>query len=749
MGMDSIYKLSILVNMVDSLSGPAAKVCGASDKMVEKLDKMANKGAELTKTGMAITGLGVSITKSILGPIEATFETRKAIGELASLGVKDLNTVEKAAKDFATTWSGTTRADFITAAYDIKSGIASLSDEGIAQYTTLAGVTAKATKATTAEMTSLFATGYGIYKDYYSDLSDLEFGEIFAAGLSKSVQLFKTTGSGMAQAISMLGGSATTAKVPLEEQLSILGMLQATMSGSEAGTKYRQFIAQAAKAGGELGISFVDANNKLLSMPEILGRIRDKYGETIDAVEKTELAKAFGSQEAVAVIDLLYGKTDSLTGSISDLQRNMSQGVAATKQMADAIQQTEPEKYDLLKQRFKETNLELGSQLLPALNSLLDFLLKCSNGLLNFTEKHPKLTKALAWLVLSIGLVITAFGGTIAVVGGAMAVWGRMVPVLTKMKSGFDTVRIASMYAKDYIWAFGSKAGAALKAAGKSTLTFVANLGKMAWQAIVTGVQALPSLIASVWSFTAALLANPVTWIVIGIMALIAVIILLWKNWDLVTASIKLGWAVTKNAFAKGVNAVIDLINWFIEKLNLIPGVNIPVIAKMKVDDTAVDNARKNLDSVKAAREVAKSDSNSKSAAMDNVKAYASGGIITTPTLATFAERVPEAAIPIDGSARSRSLWEMTGRLSGFTSDDEGPDKPKPINLRSILRGDKPKDNTDKTDAKDTGKKTVIQKLVVSVDFNRIKDIPRLMNLLDEICDQADSDEIGDVVLEV
>ena len=24
-------------------------------------------------------------------------------------------------------------------------------------------------------MTSLFATGYGIYKDYYSDLSDMEF----------------------------------------------------------------------------------------------------------------------------------------------------------------------------------------------------------------------------------------------------------------------------------------------------------------------------------------------------------------------------------------------------------------------------------------------------------------------------------------------------------------------------------------------------------------------------------------------
>ena len=67
------------------------------------------------------------------------------------------------------------KADFISAAYDIKSGIASLSDEGVAEFTSLAALTAKATKSTAGEMTSLFATGYGIYKDYYSDLSDMEF----------------------------------------------------------------------------------------------------------------------------------------------------------------------------------------------------------------------------------------------------------------------------------------------------------------------------------------------------------------------------------------------------------------------------------------------------------------------------------------------------------------------------------------------------------------------------------------------
>ena len=87
----------------------------------------------------------------------------------------------------------------------------------------------------------------------------------------------------MAEAIKTLGASATTAQVPLEEQLSILGMLQATMSGSEAGTKYKAFLKSAAKGGEELGLDFLDANNQLLSMPEILEQLRGKFGETMDA----------------------------------------------------------------------------------------------------------------------------------------------------------------------------------------------------------------------------------------------------------------------------------------------------------------------------------------------------------------------------------------------------------------------------------------------------------------------------------
>lgn len=352
MSLESIFKLSLVMNMVDHLSGPLAGIASRVGADVSKLDALGQTFGGFIKAGTAMQGAGSQITSAVLAPVEATFETRRALGELASLGVEDLDALESAARNFSDQWSGTTKADFISAAYDIKSGISSLSDEGVAEFTALAALTAKATKSTASEMTSLFATGYGIYKGYYDDLTDIQFGEMFSAGIAESVRAFKTSGTGMAQGIQSLGASATTANVPLEEQLAILGMLQATMGGAEAGTKYKAFLRSAAKGGEALGLSFLDANNQLLSMPEILEQLRGKFGETMDAAEKMELQKAFGDTEAVALIDLLYSKTGDLQDNILNLYDAMGQGTGVAQDMASAIQETEPERFARLQQRI-------------------------------------------------------------------------------------------------------------------------------------------------------------------------------------------------------------------------------------------------------------------------------------------------------------------------------------------------------------------------------------------------------------
>ena len=359
MGMESVFRLSVIMGLQDSLTSPLSDLAGNVTDTTKKLDEAFGT---VQKAGAALAGVGTGITAACMATVTSTFDTQDALGELSSLGVTDLKAVEDAAKSFSDTWAGTTKSDFITASYDIKSGIASLTDEGVAQFTELAALTGKATKSTTEEMGSLFATGYGIYKGAYNDMSDLEFGAMFSAGISTAVKNYKTAGSEMASSISALGATATNNNVSLEEQLSILGQLQKTMSGSEAATKYKSFLNQAASAGKKLGLSFVDANNQLLSTPEILEKLHGKYGDTIDAVEKQKLKEAFGTDEAVAMIDLLYNDIEGLSGGIDAMAESMKQGTSVTTEMAEAINNTPAQKFEVLKQQIHNNVEELGSK---------------------------------------------------------------------------------------------------------------------------------------------------------------------------------------------------------------------------------------------------------------------------------------------------------------------------------------------------------------------------------------------------
>ena len=144
------------------------------------------------------------------------------------------------------------------------------------------------------------------------------------------------------------------------------------MSGSEAATKYKSFLNTAASAGQKLGLTFLDTNNQLMSMPDILEQLRGKYGDTLDAMEKQELKEAFGTDEAIALIDLLYQNTDQLKSGIDDVSASMSQGVSVTEDMANAINNTPEQKFVNIKQKLQNVTEELGNGLLPTVNNAMD-----------------------------------------------------------------------------------------------------------------------------------------------------------------------------------------------------------------------------------------------------------------------------------------------------------------------------------------------------------------------------------------
>ncbi len=457
-------------NIERSYNSLDRSIAASSERINRNLDRIKS-GAKLVGVGLATLAIPALLAKT-------TFETQKALGEMRSLGIKDLEALSLAAEEFSNKWSGTTKPEFIAASYDIRSGIASLTDVGVAEFSKLAALTGKATKSTTAEMTSLFATGYGIYKNMYDDMGDLEFGALFSGGIAAAVKEFKTTGGQMAAGISTLGAMATTANIPLEEQLAILGMLQATMSGAEAGTKYKAFMKSAGKAADALGLKFTDNNNQFLGMVPILEKIRGKYGETLDAMEKQELQKAFGRIEALEVVDLFYNKIGNVTGNINKMGASLRSGTKLTEQMANAMNIDPGARLAVMAQRLHNLFEILGKTVLGVFAPAIAFVNRLLLSAQKVAKAFPRLTKVVL--------------GTAVVLGGLLVIGGAMLMIFGAIGMAIPAASIAMATFGGIATATGAAISAAFFAAFWPVTIGIAAIWalKRAWdRALIGGVR--------------------------------------------------------------------------------------------------------------------------------------------------------------------------------------------------------------------------------------------------------------------
>ena len=439
--MGKMMALGLILTAKDMLSPTIGKAMGHIDKYDSKIKAL---GKSMTKLGTVSLGAGLAIGSAISSSYDEFQELKKAQGEIESLGIGDrgIGAITKQAREFSNEFSGTTTPQFVKASYDIKSGISSLSDVGVGKFTALAALTAKATKSTTDQMTSFFAAGYGIYSKQFDDLSrrtiagwdalsqeekDIKFGETFSAGIGAAVKMFKTDGTKMQNAIEALGATATTSNVPFAEQLAILGGMQKSFaSGSEAATAYKGFLNGAAKAQEKLNMKFVDANNQLLSAPEILEKLRTKYGTVLDDMEKKEIKEAFGTDEGMKFITAFYGEIDELKSSIDGMGGAVQKGTSEVEKMAKAM--NKGNEMELLTQRINNLTTIVGSGFAPIINKIGDVIGDTALSVGKWMKEHEELTSVITIGIAVVGGLATALG----VVGISAGVFTMALPFLAK-----------------------------------------------------------------------------------------------------------------------------------------------------------------------------------------------------------------------------------------------------------------------------------------------------------------------------
>ncbi|WP_296059610.1 phage tail tape measure protein [uncultured Amphritea sp.] len=519
--MQALEKLMFAIGIVDQVSKPLAKI----DKQISSVAVHSRQG--FMNAGIGAAGLAASgyLLQRTLGP---ALEMQKALGEVESLGVhgKALSQLNRKAFMFSVKY-GESATDFVSSSYDIQSAIAGLTGNELSEFTNASGVLAKATKADAGTITDYMGTMYGIFKNDAAAMGKADWVNMVAGRTAAAVQMFKTTGAEMSGAFTSLGANANAAGIQLEEQMAILGTLQATMSGSEAGTKYKAFLAGVGKAQSSLGLQFTDSEGRLLPMLNVLEQIKGKFGDTLNVSESDALKSAFGSDEAVSMIKLLMADTDGLAGSIDSLGN--VKGLSKAEQMAKAM--VDP--WDRWSAGITAVQIGIGQSLLPVLNPLIEMLSDTLAEMAGWTQMYPNLTRWIGYAVLTIiGMTaaVAAFNLAIGVSQIAIAAWGV--------------------------------AGLALTGIMK-TLEMVMLLGK-----------------AAVWLFNAALWANPITWIVAAVILLIAAVGALIYYWDDLVSAI-----ASTDAFQFLLSIVESIVTWFkslggivdwvLDKLDAIPGIEL------------------------------------------------------------------------------------------------------------------------------------------------------------------------------
>ena len=122
--------------------------------------------------------------------------------------------------------------------------------------------------------------------------------------------------------------------------------------------------------------------------------------------------------------------------------------------------------------------------------------------------------------------------------------------------------------AKDAAHSFGKKVMEAGKKAAIAAATGLKSAAKglfnFARQATITAVTALPKLIAATWAWTVALLTNPITWIVLAIVAAVALLIYYWD--DLKAVGIA-AWNYLSEAAGSAWDSVTETVSGMIDSV--------------------------------------------------------------------------------------------------------------------------------------------------------------------------------------
>jgi TP901 family phage tail tape measure protein len=378
---------------------------------------------------------------------------------------------------------------------------------------------------------NMISSDTGVLKGNLDRLSDV---------MAKTTNMFNTDMAQMFEAIKKGAPTFASAGQSVEDFSALIGVMASPgVKGSEAGTQLRNMMLSLANPTGEaakmlqkLQITTKDSRGNYLNIIDIIAQFEQRTKSLGSAERAAALSTIFGSRTVTGMNILLAEGAEKLRGYRTEL---LNAGGAA-ENIANAMRGSLKNRIAVLGSaatelgfKFVEAFQEKGGN---AIKSLTDWITNLDvTPIVQFASSAIDAISKFASILI----------GTVKFAWNFRYVIIAILAPLALYQGGLMAVAFALKFYK--VWQVTAKIATflfTLATQGQTAALATLKAGTIAYN-IVSKAFAIGTKIATAaqWLFNAALTANPIGLVIVAIAALIAIIVILAKNWDRVTAAVK------------------------------------------------------------------------------------------------------------------------------------------------------------------------------------------------------------------
>ena len=276
----------------------------------------------------------------------------------------------------------------------------------------------------------------------------------------------------------------------------------------------------------DLGIKIKDSAGNLRQPNEIFEDVADIFHNTEDGIGKTALAVELFGKSGADLIPMLNDGKAGLKAFYAEAERL---GLALSNEMiakGDAFS----DQLENIGEQVKGVKLQLGAALIPALSAATEKISKVIDKITKWVQENPELAATIGNIAMTTGKWIAILGTAAIAIGSVTFIVGQFGKVFRIVS---DSIKIGTKIVSEY------KNGMLLFRMQYALFSV--------WSKIAAAGQ---------WVFNTSLYGCPVVWIVAGIMAIIAAVVLLVKYWDEVAAWFKKLWDAIVGIFKAAWEAI-------------------------------------------------------------------------------------------------------------------------------------------------------------------------------------------------